>query len=120
MPLSESDPTNFPKGAPFPLTPTIQAVPRYPSNVYYNVANRADQLDEYNWIYVAPPLGNCVPIPGVTTCRTTLATWDEYVNSENTIMFRHLMDNDPRPHYFHQTNIAGYNPALSETDPNQG
>ena len=22
--------------------------PRYPSNVYYNVASRADQLDEYN------------------------------------------------------------------------
>jgi hypothetical protein len=42
------------------------------------------------------------------------------VNSENTIMFRHLMDNDPRPHYFHQTNIAGYNSALPETDLTNG
>ena len=55
LPLSETDPTNFPKGATFPVGPGIRAVPRYPSNVYYNVANRADQLDEYNWIYTDPP-----------------------------------------------------------------
>jgi hypothetical protein len=35
-------------------------------------------------------------------------------------MFRHVMGNDPRPHYMHQSNLADYNPALSETDPNQG
>ena len=35
-------------------------------------------------------------------------------------MFRHLVDNDPRPHYFHQSNLADYNPALPETDPGQG
>ena len=70
-PLSESDPTNFPKGASFPLGPALRAVPRYPSNVYYNVANRADQLDEYNWIYLAPPAraASARP-PRVTTCRT--------------------------------------------------
>jgi hypothetical protein len=42
------------------------------------------------------------------------------VGSENTIMFRHLMGNDPRPHFMHQSNLADYNPALPETDPNQG
>ena len=31
----------------------VQAVPRYPSNVYYNVSRQGQQLDEYNWIYVA-------------------------------------------------------------------
>jgi hypothetical protein len=35
-------------------------------------------------------------------------------------MFRHLMGNDPRPHFMHQSNLADYNPALPETDPNQG
>ena len=58
--------------------------------------------------------------PGVTTCRTTPATWTEYVTSENNIMFRHVMGNDPRPHFMHQSNLADYNPALPETDPNQG
>ena len=99
----------------------FQAVPRYPSNVYYNVSRQGQQLDEYNWIYVAPANGGgCVPIAGVTTCRTTPATWADYVTSENTIMFRHVMGNDPRPHFMHQSNLADYNPALPETDPNQG
>jgi hypothetical protein len=99
----------------------FQAVPRYPSNVYYNVSRQGQQLDEYNWIYVAPANGGgCVPIAQVTTCRTATATWDQYVTSENTVMFRHLMGNDPRPHFVHQSNLADYNPALPETDPNQG
>jgi hypothetical protein len=96
---------NFAKGQVFPDGPAWM-VPRYPSNVYYNVANRADQLDEYNWIYTSPPLGGCVPIPGVTTCNAAPVSWQAYVDSETRIMLRHLVDNDPRPHYFHQTNIA--------------
>ena len=44
---------------------SVQAVPRYPSNVYYNVSRQGQQLDEYNWIYVAPANGGgCVPIAG--------------------------------------------------------
>ena len=99
----------------------VQTFPRYPSNVYYNVSKQGQQLDEYNWIYVAPANGGgCVPIAGVTTCRTTPATWTDYVTSENNVMFRHVMGNDPRPHFMHQSNLADYNPALPETDPNQG
>jgi hypothetical protein len=116
--------TQWPQGATFTEgTPPsgFQTVPRYPSNVYYNVSRQGQQLDEYNWIYVAPASGGgCVPIPQVTTCRAAAATWSEYVASENTIMFRHLMGNDPRPHFMHQSNMADYNPALPDTDPNQG
>jgi hypothetical protein len=81
-------------------------VPRYPSNVYYNVETQAEQLDEYNYIYLPPPAGKCVN-SATNTCRTTPATWAEYVDSEATIMFRHLMGNDPRPHFAHQSNLAG-------------
>ena len=118
-----SDPLNLasppiPAGSAF-FEGAVQAVPRYPSNVYYNVALQAQQLDEYNWIYVTPPGGSCVD-SSVNTCRATPATWAEYVASENRIMFRHVVDNDPRPHYIHQSNLAGYNPNLPETDPAQG
>ena len=100
----------FPKGASFVDGPA-RAVPRYPSNVYYNVANRADQLDEYNWIYTAPAGGGgCVPITGVTTCNPAKVTWAQYLDSETRIMLGHLTGNDPRPHYFHQTNIAQADP----------
>jgi hypothetical protein len=119
-PVSETDSTNFAKGASFPLSPSIRAVPRYPSNVYYNVANRAHQLDEYNWIYTAPPVGGCVPIPQVTTCNTAEVDWQYYLTSETRIMFGHVMGNDPRPHYFHQTNIAESNAAAATTDTTVG
>ncbi|HJZ60827.1 MAG TPA: hypothetical protein VKD47_01590 [Miltoncostaeaceae bacterium] len=79
-------------------------VPRHPSNVYYNVATRDDQLNEYNWIYLPPPLGACVNT-AVTTCRTTAATWTDYLDSEVGIMFDHVLGNDPRPHYVHQSNL---------------
>jgi hypothetical protein len=86
-------------------------VPRYPSNIYYNVTTMAEQLDEYNYIYVTPGATSettgCVPIPNVTTCRTTLATEADYIALEGGIMFSHLMGNDPRPHYVHQSNITG-------------
>ena len=119
-PVSETDPTNFPKGASFPLSASIRTVPRYPSNVYYNVAARADQLDEYNWIYTAPPIGGCVPIANVTTCNAAEVDWAYYLNSETRIMFGHLMGNDPRPHYFHQTNIAGSDLSRPASDTTVG
>jgi len=103
----------------------FQAIPRYPSNVYYNVSKQSQQLDEYNWIYYSgAPTNGTVNDGGCaaprTDCRTTPATWADYLGSENQIMFGHLMGNDPRPHYIHQSNLADWNPALPETDPNQG
>ena len=109
-----TDPLNvggpqYPAGATFTETGpggSFQAVPRYPNNVYYNVSTRTQQLDEYNWIYLPPPAGICQN-SAVNTCRTSAATWAEYVASENTIMFRHVMANDPRPHFMHQSNLVG-------------
>ncbi|MEA2248255.1 MAG: hypothetical protein QOH46_2784, partial [Solirubrobacteraceae bacterium] len=79
-------------------------VPRYPSNVYYNVETQVEQLDEYNYIYLPPPAGKCVNT-ATNTCRTTEATWAQYLDSEAGIMFRHLMLNDSRPHFAHQSNL---------------
>ncbi|HEY4280668.1 MAG TPA: hypothetical protein VGM91_20795 [Conexibacter sp.] len=107
---------------PYPVTPTsttgamypagasfteggFRAVPRYPTNVYYNVATQAQLLDEYNYLYNAPPAGVCVN-SAVTTCQTASSTWAQIVQAESDRIFGHVMGNDPRPHYFHQTNIA--------------
>lgn len=76
-------------------------VPRYPTNVYYNVGTADEQLDEYNYVY----FDGCVNTV-TTTCLSQPATWSEYVNSEAKIMLRHVLSNDPRPHYFHQSNLA--------------
>ena len=81
-------------------------VPRYPTNVYYNVETQVEQLDEYNFIYLPPALGGKCVASATNTCRTAPATWAQYIDSEAGIMFRHLMGNDPRPHYAHQSNLA--------------
>ncbi len=61
-----------------------------------------------------------MPIPSVTTCNAAPVTWQQYLDSETRIMFGHLTGNDPRPHYFHQTNIAQANPNAPTTDTSVG
>ena len=80
------------------------AIPRYPTNIYYNVSTNAQEVDEYQTLYDDP---TCVPIAGVTTCNPagTAFTIAQIVASADQNMFQHMMGNDPRPHYFHQTNL---------------
>lgn len=80
------------------------AIPRYPTNIYYNVSTNAQEVDEYQTLYDDP---TCVPIAGVTTCNPagTAFTIGQIVASADQNMFQHMMGNDPRPHYFHQTNL---------------
>jgi hypothetical protein len=78
-------------------------------NVFYNVSTWADQLDEYDWLYLASTAapagrGNCVNSAN-TTCFTTPVTQAEFVNREASAVVQHMLGNDPRPHYAHQTNI---------------
>jgi len=89
--------------AQYPIGSAL-TMPRHPSNVYYNVGTEAELLDEYNYIYFE----NCDPAnpPPLTTCLTAPATWAQYVDSEADIMLLHLISNDPRPHYFHQSNLT--------------
>ena len=79
-------------------------IPRYPTNIYYNVSTNAQEVDEYQTLYDDP---TCVPIPAVTTCNPagTAFTIGQIVASADQNMFQHMMGNDPRPHYFHQTNL---------------
>jgi hypothetical protein len=80
------------------------AIPRYPTNIYYNVSSNAQEVDEYQTLYDDP---TCVPIPAVTTCNPagTAFTIAQILASADQNMFQHMMGNDPRPHYFHQTNL---------------
>jgi hypothetical protein len=75
-------------------------VPRYPTDIYYDASTRAEELDEYDNTYIE----NCDPAR--TTCRTGAATWDELVAIQADLMFRHIIDGDPRVHYAHQSNLT--------------
>lgn len=92
---------------------SARTVPRHPMNIFYNVATRAEEVDEYNWIYTRAADGGsgiCEANPTTSTCITPLAgpsAYDTYiVPIEARIAFGHVVGNDPRPHYAHQSNLA--------------
>jgi hypothetical protein len=81
-----------------------QSVPRWPTGVYYNVGTFAEELDEYNFLnYTVCGDGQghgvgCLPAP--------VTSYDQFVNNETGMILRHILDNDPRPHFVHQSNLA--------------
>ncbi|MFE2309645.1 hypothetical protein [Streptomyces sp. NPDC059411] len=89
-------------------------VPRYPMNVYYNTGTNSEMADEYNWIYTSRADGGsglCEDNPTTSTCLPApLDANTGYLNyivpAEATTALRHVLNNDPRPHYVHQTNLA--------------
>jgi hypothetical protein len=89
-------------------------VPRYPMNVFYNAGRAAEQVDEYNWIYTSRAQGGsgiCEDHPDTSTCLsapldTTTGYADYIVPLETRIDLGHVLSNDPKPHFIHQSNLA--------------
>ncbi|GHJ93615.1 hypothetical protein SNE510_31340 [Streptomyces sp. NE5-10] len=90
-----------------------RTVPRHPMNVYYNVGTAAEMADEYNWIYTSRADGGsgaCEDNPASTCLPDPLDTATGYaahiVPQEARTALGHVIANDPRPHYVHQSNLA--------------
>jgi hypothetical protein len=99
----------YPAGSTFVDGPA-RAIPRYPTNIYYNVSTEAQELDEYNQLYKPVAQGGKCEASSTNTCETQPLDFAEIVASVDTNMFQHVMGNDPRPHYFHQPNLMGTPP----------
>jgi len=100
------DPASRPVGA-------AVTVPRYPMNIYFNAASKAEEVDEFNWLFTSRQSGgsgNCERGTDTSACITPLAGPQAFdstiVPSEARVMLRHMISNDPRPHYVHQSNLA--------------
>ncbi|MEU3609256.1 hypothetical protein AB0E83_27975 [Streptomyces sp. NPDC035033] len=90
-----------------------KTVPRHPMNVYYNVGTAAEMTDEYNWIYTSRADGGsgvCESDPASTCLPAPLDPATGYaahiVPQEARTALGHVVANDPRPHYVHQSNLA--------------
>ncbi|MFJ4011968.1 hypothetical protein [Streptomyces sp. NPDC090026] len=88
-------------------------VPRHPVNVYYNVGTAAEMADEYNWIYTTAADGGSgiCETHAASTCLdepldTATGFAGHIVPQEARIALSHVVSNDPRPHYVHQSNLA--------------
>ncbi len=117
--ISGSTAEAYPAGSTF-TDGTAQAIPRYPTNIYYNVSTEAQEVDEFNALYTPVAQGGKCTASATTTCETSPATFAGVVSDVDTNMFQHVMGNDPRPHYFHQPNIMGSpppGPATAGTPP---
>jgi Putative Ig domain len=91
--------------------------PRYPSNIYYNAGNWPDELNEYNTLYVAKGVnlgnpdfptetGHCTGT-SATTCLSAPLTEAGVLASESHIMLGHVLANNPRVGYAHQSDLIG-------------
>jgi hypothetical protein len=112
--ISGSTTPAFVAGETF-LDGTARSIPRYPTNIYYNVSTEAQEVDEFNQLYLPETLGGKCVNTSTNTCEEKAANFAEVVNSIDTNMFQHVMGNDPRPHYFHQPNLMGSPPPGEPT-----
>ena len=96
---------------------TAESAPRYPNNIYYNASNWVDELNEYNTLYVDQGIslgnatypsetGHCADT-SATTCLAAPATEATFLASESHIMLSHVLANNPRVQYDHQTDLIG-------------
>ncbi len=111
----QADPYTLTSGAS-----VANSAPRYPSNIYYNASNWTDQLNEYNTLYVKSGVsigngqtGHCGDT-SATTCLSTPATEASLLATESGIMLSHVLANNPRVGYAHQSNLIG------SANPSQG
>ena len=85
-------------------------MPRHPINIFYNTSTEAQEVDEYNTLYLPPSLGGTCVASRTTTCLTAPATFADIVNSVVSGMLQNMLSNNPEPTYVHQTNIMGTPP----------
>lgn len=92
---------------------SVLTVPRYPMNVFYNAGTAKEETDEYNWIYTSVANGGsgvCENNANSTCLPTPLDVNTGYqsyiVPLEARIDLGHVLSNDPRPHFIHQSNLS--------------
>jgi hypothetical protein len=95
-----------------PVGPAV-TVPRFPMNVFYNAGTAQEEADEYNWIYTSSAQGGsgaCTTSANSTCLPAPLDTATGYtsyiVPLEARIDLGHVLGNNPRPHFIHQSNLA--------------
>jgi hypothetical protein len=90
---------------------TRTMLPRYPTNVFYNVTNPDVLVSEYNYIFHDRflELGQDPSIvPGAVG---TIRNYQEIRDAEATAAVQHMLSFKKYPHFFHQGNVASYDAA---------
>lgn len=83
-------------------------LPRYPTALFYNTTTPSELESEYNYVfhdrYLEQGEDPC-SVPGAL-CETR--SYDQILDSEAETTLVHILEYQPLPHYFHQTNLRVY------------
>jgi hypothetical protein len=97
-------------------------VPRHPIDVGYDVDTVADEVNEFNWYNTSKADGGSGLCEGskTTKCLKPLnptTGWTSFiVPGQVQIVLAALLNNDPRPFFMHQSNLAGQRIAYAVMD----
>lgn len=83
-------------------------LPRWPTNIFYNVTHPSQLEDEYNHLYygrfVSAGLNPCEISGAICSPRN----YQEILMMEADLGLRHMLTFNKWPHFFHQANLAKY------------
>lgn len=84
----------------------LLAVPRHPTNLFWNLETREQWVDEYNWLFCL-----CSPSDSRWKFWPTNQTYDEIIDHESDNLLGYLLSWDIDPWMFHQLNTIRYDDA---------
>lgn len=88
-------------------SPKIVIIPRYPTNLYYNVSVPGEWVSEYNYFFGAA--GVVPPPPGQTTWFGGDSTYQQILDRESEVLLRYMLKFNANSWMFHAANLRDYN-----------
>jgi hypothetical protein len=89
-----------------PGNPRILIIPRYPTNLYYNVSTPAEWVSEYNHFFGAA--GVVPPPPGQTSWFGGDSTYEQILDRESEVLLRYMLKYNANSWMFHAANLRDY------------
>jgi hypothetical protein len=83
-------------------------LPRWPTNIFYNVMNPTQLADEYNYIFNGRYVNAGQDPCGIPGAICAPRGYPQILVAEADAALRHMLTFSKWPHYFHQTNLAKY------------
>ncbi|MDP2263715.1 MAG: hypothetical protein Q8K24_11220 [Hydrogenophaga sp.] len=89
-----------------PGNPRIFIIPRYPTNLYYNVSTPAEWVSEYNHFYGTN--GIVPPPPGQASWFGGDSTYEQILDRESEVLLRYMLKFHANSWMFHAANLRTY------------
>jgi hypothetical protein len=83
-------------------------LPRWPTDIFYNVTNPLQLEDEYNYLYHGRFIEAGQDPCGVPHALCSRRNYAEILVAEADLAVRHMLTLRKWPHFFHQANLARY------------